>query len=268
MKISRLFDLFGRSRPSLYASLGRENGLEWIKLFYYYAFKVGGHKELARLLAPPVTELLTDLLPASDAIEPAVRVAEWSVRNAHADRASFCSDLKQAFDKSNPGSKDHLLLGLAFALLLGRNADRHHMTLARDLLKLYESKTSSQLGASAFQAALIPILSEILQNLGVIVDNIRRYREQTLSTSGDGILVEYDSLAASPRSTPWCSVCYVVGEANAAAILIAAGRDSTMARPETTSYLYFRMKQVVCFIHVRAWFTEPKPSTEEKPIDS
>jgi hypothetical protein len=218
----RLLDLFIRSRPSLYAMLGRENGLEWIKFFYYYVFKVGGLKELARLIAPFVSDLLNQLLPASDAIEPAVRFAEWSVRDSYIDRRQLLLNLQQVFDTSEVGSDTHFLLGLAFALLLGKECGIDTQTLARRLLQLYARRLPPNWQLQLLQAALVPDSKEILHNLGLIVDNVQHYRQQTLSGGMDEILIEYEFQRSFTLVSAIVLSLLTIGESNAAATVIAA----------------------------------------------
>jgi hypothetical protein len=219
---SRLLDLFIRSRPSLYARLGTDNGLEWIKLFYYYVFKVGGLKQLARLIAPFVSNLLNQLLPATDAIEPAVRFAEWSVRDSYPDRRQLLLNLKQVFDASEPGSETHFLLGLAFALLIGTECGIDTKTLARNLLQMYAHRLPPNWKLQLLQAALIPDSKEILQNLEVIVESVRRYRQQTLSAAVDEILIEYEFQRSFTLVRAMVLNLLTIGESNAAATVIAA----------------------------------------------
>ncbi len=127
-EVSRLEDLFNRKSPSVYAAVGRHIGLDWIRFFYYYVFKVGGHKELARLLAPSSIDLLDQLLPASDAIEPAVRVAEWSVRDNYEGRAMFLSRLKQAFVGAVPGTQTHLVISMRLPSAFGATERKRYQS--------------------------------------------------------------------------------------------------------------------------------------------
>jgi hypothetical protein len=231
---SRLQDLFTRSRPSLYSTLGRENGLEWIKFFYYYVFKVGGLKELARLLAPFVINLLIHLLPAKEAVEPAVRVAEWSVRDSYPDRRRLLESLKLAFDSSEPGSKSNFILGLAFALLLGNECRMDTNALAQNFLQTYASCIPPNSELQLLQASLIPHPAKIMQNLSVIVNTVERYRKQTLSIPMEEILIEYEFERSFTLINAIVFSLLQVGESNAASVVIAAwkGINGSSARQD------------------------------------
>ena len=230
-EIPRLRDLFIRSHPTLYARLGREIGLEWIKIFYYYVFKVGGLKELARLIAPFVGNLLIRLLPQSDAIEPAVRFAEWGARDSYVDRRQLVLKLQQVLLSSKPGSDTHFFLGLAFALLIGTDCGMDTRTLARSLLQTYAHRLPPNSELQLLQAALIPDSEEIKQNLERIVETVRRYRQHTLSAALDDVLIEYEFQRSFTLVNAIVLTLLTIGESNAAALVIGAWKgvygDST-----------------------------------------
>jgi hypothetical protein len=191
-QLSRLEDLFTRSSPSLYAALGRSVALEWIRIFYYYVFKVGGLKELARLMAPSAIARLSSMLPAPDAIEPSLRIAEWSVRAQYPTREPFLRKLAQTFVNSHPGSQVHFSLGMSFALLIGRDCGIDTKSFGRMMLKMYKGNLPPSWELQLLQAALVPDPADIIQSLGAVIDCIRRYRQETLSVMRDSILVEYE----------------------------------------------------------------------------
>jgi hypothetical protein len=189
---SRVVDLFNRATPSVYADFGREIGLEWLKFFYNYVFKVGGLKEPALLLAPFAVSLLNDLLPAADAIEPATRVAEWSIRNRYAGRTPLVSKLKQVFDQAEPGSDRHFFLGLSFALLVGRDSGINTQAVARMLLQSYQGTIPPNWKIQLLQAALVPGPIEMGPDLDEIVETIQHYRAETLEMALGSFAIEYE----------------------------------------------------------------------------
>jgi hypothetical protein len=233
-EISRIVDLFIRSKPSLYLQFGREIGLEWIKFFYYYVFKVGGLKELARLLAPYVMSLLSNILPEPDAIEASTRFAEWSIRDHYTDRTVLIYALYRVFAECHTGTQTHLHLGGSFALLIGEDIGLDTRELAREMLKTYKGVIPASLELQLLQASTVPDANEIMRKFDEILTTIRRYRTEVLSVGPDKMLFEYEFERSFVLISALVLSLLKAADANAVATVLAAwnGHPAESARQD------------------------------------
>lgn len=190
--LERIAALFFRDRPRLYADWGREIGLQWVEIFYYYVFKVGGLKEIARELAPFVVDFLCQALPAQAAVQPATRVAEWAIRNRYSGRERLIRRLWQTYEGAQPGTETHIRLGLSFCLIIGKDVGIDTKEQARKLLDDYGPNVPSNWKLQLMQAALESDAQEIETQLPNIIAEIIGYRGDVLTQATDRVLAEYE----------------------------------------------------------------------------
>jgi hypothetical protein len=228
-ELSRIADLFQRDRPAVYQEWGRAIGLQWLGIFYYYVFNVGGHKEVARLLAPLAIRILTVSLPAEDAVDPAVRVADWAIRDEYPGRAGLIEKLRDTFEMSPIGTDNHMRLGISLALLIGKEAGMDTKEQARKLLSDYEARIPPNWRLQLLQVAFQSDADQIEISLERIVKAIQDYRNDALAIAPDSILVEYEFERSFTLIIGMFLTCVRVGRTDAAAALIAAWKGLSTA---------------------------------------
>jgi hypothetical protein len=188
----RIAALFHRDQPRLYADWGRGIGMQWIEIVYYYVFKVGGLKEIARRLAPFVVDLLCELLPAEDVIQPSIRVADWAIRDQYSGRAKLIKSLQMTYTACPAGTETHLSLALSFCLLIGKDAGIDTKKHARTLLLTYADTAPANWKLQLMQAAFESDATEIERQLPAIFTTITAYRLEVLRQANDRVLAEYE----------------------------------------------------------------------------
>lgn len=224
--LERIAALFSCKRPRLYAEWGREVGLQWIEIFYYYVFKVGGHKEIARLLAPFAIDLVCELLPAEDAVQPGIRIADWAIKDQYSGRAKLVGRLQQIYKESQLGIEMHFRLGLSFCLSIGKDAGVNTKEHAQTLLLKYSGTAAASWKLQLMQAALESDAQEIERQLSTVIETITSYRQQVLAQATDSLLAEYEFERSFPLIARFVVALVKAGKTAAAIKILAAWKGA------------------------------------------